>query len=207
MQARAAARKADRRLSLVAAAAAVFAERGVEATTVDDIVRAAGAAKGTFYLYFGTKDEAVAAVAEQLVERTGEVMAAGLAREGSAHDRLLELSRAINGVGAEPGEQELVEVLHRPGNRGLHDRIGGLVTDRLAPAVSRVIAEGIGAGEFERQDPDRTARFVLACFGALHDRVTTAEELASATAELDAFVLRGLGWRERPETPRKDDPT
>ena len=33
----------------------MFAARGVAATSVDDIVEAAGVAKGTFYLYFSTK--------------------------------------------------------------------------------------------------------------------------------------------------------
>lgn len=46
-----------RRLSLVNAARDLFAKRGYHATTVDDITRAAGVAKGTFYLYFSEKRE------------------------------------------------------------------------------------------------------------------------------------------------------
>ena len=46
-----------RRQSLVDAARDLFAEKGYHATTVDDITRAAGVAKGTFYLYFGEKRE------------------------------------------------------------------------------------------------------------------------------------------------------
>jgi AcrR family transcriptional regulator len=41
----------------VAAAREVFAHRGYHAATVDDITRAAGVAKGTFYLYFQEKRE------------------------------------------------------------------------------------------------------------------------------------------------------
>ena len=45
--------------ALLEAAVAVFSAKGVSAASVDDIVRAAGVAKGTFYLYFATKDDAV----------------------------------------------------------------------------------------------------------------------------------------------------
>lgn len=49
-------RRADvRRAALVAAAGELFVERGVEATTVDEIAARAGVAKGTFYHYFSTK--------------------------------------------------------------------------------------------------------------------------------------------------------
>lgn len=46
-----------RRQSLLDAAATLFAQKGYHATTVDDITRAAGVAKGTFYLYFDEKRE------------------------------------------------------------------------------------------------------------------------------------------------------
>ena len=52
------ARREVRRQALVDAAVAVFSAKGVSAASVDDIVRAAGVAKGTFYLYFATKDDA-----------------------------------------------------------------------------------------------------------------------------------------------------
>src|SRR3954465_3637975 len=47
----------ERRAQLVAAAREVFGERGYHTATVDDITRAAGVAKGTFYLYFDEKRE------------------------------------------------------------------------------------------------------------------------------------------------------
>ncbi len=47
-----------RRAELDAAAATAFAAKGVAGTAVSDIVSEAGAAKGTFYLYFATKDDA-----------------------------------------------------------------------------------------------------------------------------------------------------
>ena len=47
----------ERRAQLVTAARDVFGQKGYHAATVDDITRAAGVAKGTFYLYFDEKRE------------------------------------------------------------------------------------------------------------------------------------------------------
>ncbi len=47
----------ERRAQLVTAAREVFGEKGYHAATVDDITRAAGVAKGTYYLYFQEKRE------------------------------------------------------------------------------------------------------------------------------------------------------
>ncbi|GAA1947917.1 TetR family transcriptional regulator [Kitasatospora viridis] len=53
-------RRAATQLEIATAAAELFAERGAEATTAEDIARAAGVALRTFYRYFRTKEEAVA---------------------------------------------------------------------------------------------------------------------------------------------------
>ena len=50
-------RKERKRQSLLAAAYGLFTEKGVAKTSVDEIVRRANVAKGTFYLYFQDKDQ------------------------------------------------------------------------------------------------------------------------------------------------------
>lgn len=49
--------KAETRESLYRAALSLFAERGLAATTVEDITKAAGVAKGTFFLHFPAKEQ------------------------------------------------------------------------------------------------------------------------------------------------------
>jgi AcrR family transcriptional regulator len=179
-------RRAVRRQELVEAAVAVFSAKGVAAASVDDIVRSAGVAKGTFYLYFATKDDAVNAVASAMVDRVAErVLALATDPTRSPADRLLAFGAGIG---------ELIEVFHRPENRVLHDRIGDQALDRLAPVVAAIIADGIGAGQFRQQDPDHAAAYVIACFGSLHEVVTAREDVPHAIDELNQFVLRGLGY-------------
>ncbi len=190
-------RRADRRETLVDAAAVVFSRVGVAAATVDDVVREAGVAKGTFYLYFTTKAEVVTAVAERLVEAVARGMDDSLRADGrSAADRVCGVALAMTTVGGLPHERELIEMIHRPENRSIHDQLGGRILATLRPAVARVIADGIRDGEFTAQEPDRAAAFVLATVTAVEELATSPEELAPAVDDANAFVLRGLGHVE-----------
>ena len=60
------ARKELTREALLDAAHAAFEENGYVTVTVDDIVRRAGAARGTFYLYFDSKATVLQAVLDRL---------------------------------------------------------------------------------------------------------------------------------------------
>lgn len=189
-------RSARRREDLVDAAVEAFAARGVAGTSVDDIVRAAGVAKGTFYLYFETRDDVVTAVAERLVEAVGRSMDEALGATGrTAADRLRGIAGAMAQVGAAPHERDLIATIHRPENAAIHDRLTAAISARLVPAVAGAIADGIRDGEFAAQDPRQAAAFVLACFTALHDLVGEPADLSAVAESLDAFVLRGLGHR------------
>ena len=48
--------KSERRASILTAAGKLFAARDFDAISVDDIAKKAQLAKGTFYLYFATKE-------------------------------------------------------------------------------------------------------------------------------------------------------
>jgi AcrR family transcriptional regulator len=184
-----------RRSELVDAALSAFTARGLAATAVDDIVRAAGVAKGTFYLYFSSKDDVVNAVAERIVDRVGDrVEAIASTAHLSPVDRLLALGRSLNEVGKDPFERELVEVFHRPENRAVHDRISEGVITRLAPALAIVIADGVAANVFRPQDPRLAAAFVLGSLTVLHHVVGDPDQMPVAIAHLDHFILRGLGF-------------
>src|SRR5580658_10037105 len=58
------AQKQGRRQEILAAAGRCFARNGFHSTTVTDIVRESGVSQGTFYLYFATKVDVIAALAD-----------------------------------------------------------------------------------------------------------------------------------------------
>ncbi|MEZ5502350.1 MAG: helix-turn-helix domain-containing protein [Halioglobus sp.] len=59
-------RRRKMQLRLIEAALVVFDDKGLEATVIDDVISAAGVARGTFYNYFQTIDELLAALSLEL---------------------------------------------------------------------------------------------------------------------------------------------
>jgi AcrR family transcriptional regulator len=170
-------------------------DKGVAASSVDDIVEAAGVAKGTFYLYFKTKDDAVNAVAERIVDGVADIVEAAAATPGlSPVERLLSLGRSVGQVGAEPNERDLIGIFHRPENRAIHDRLMERIVARLIATVESIVSDGIAEGQFAHQDPHFAAGFVLASFTSLHDLIDSGASVERVTSELNAFILRGLGY-------------
>lgn len=66
---RARALRAERRAHILDAAVSVFSERGYHGTSVSDVIAAAGIARGTFYLYFGSKKAIFLELLDQLLVR------------------------------------------------------------------------------------------------------------------------------------------
>ena len=60
-------RKEDRPADIVAAALALFTEKGFAAARLDEIARRAGVSKGTLYLYFDSKEALFRAVVRDVV--------------------------------------------------------------------------------------------------------------------------------------------
>jgi AcrR family transcriptional regulator len=61
---------ADRRERILDNASELFAAKGYHGTTIDEIVQATGIAKGTFYIYFDSKEELLVEVIKRLIEST-----------------------------------------------------------------------------------------------------------------------------------------
>jgi TetR/AcrR family transcriptional repressor of nem operon len=78
---------------IVERAAELFAERGIAATSVDEVLAAAGAGKGQFYHYFRSRDELAAAA---VGFRCAQVVA-GLTQALGAVSSLAGLEQALAG--------------------------------------------------------------------------------------------------------------
>ncbi|MBO1002864.1 TetR family transcriptional regulator [Pseudogracilibacillus auburnensis] len=59
----------DKKRKITLSALNVFKEKGIEKATVSEIVKGAGIAQGTFYLYFPSKLSVIPAIAEVMIEK------------------------------------------------------------------------------------------------------------------------------------------
>lgn len=166
------ARAVKTRASLVSAAARAFGEDGYAGATAKGIAEVAGAATGSFYQYFTSKDEVLRELAagrqEVLVERAlGLLEVAG---EGGAAEVRARLRAVIDAV-----------VAYHAADRGLH----AVITERRH--VDRELDALIAAGE--RRLIDRIAA-LLGRWGHVGDATPTAFVLlATLEGAVHAHVL------------------
>lgn len=80
---------------IVHAAIQEFREKGIEKTTVSHIVKAAGIAQGTFYLYFPSKLALMPVIAEEMVEKTLEIVKETVQEQVSFQKKMEQLVDAI----------------------------------------------------------------------------------------------------------------
>lgn len=78
-------------------AASLFLEKGIEATTVDEIVAAAGIAKGTFYHHYASKTALIDALRLNVIADFEEALETALAK-CPADDTLLRLDTWVRAV-------------------------------------------------------------------------------------------------------------
>ncbi|MHC4521406.1 MAG: TetR/AcrR family transcriptional regulator [Planctomycetota bacterium] len=187
-----------RRAALISAAGELIKKNGLVATSVDKIVRGADVAKGTFYLYFKTKDDIVNAVVEQMIDEMIDRIQAVSDETGlPARDRLVALGEALVEWSKEPGIAEVSEMFHRPENRAAHDRMAQRAKARLVPMYQQIIADGIEDGVFHVANPRLSAWLVVGAFQAVESAMSDLQDLDLATLHLHDFVLRGLGYAEK----------
>jgi len=88
-----------KRERLVAAAAQLLHEQGIERTTLADIAAAADVPAGNVYYYFKTKDEVIAAVIEARTQQVKTTLAAIDAHHRAPKSRLKALVREFTAQG------------------------------------------------------------------------------------------------------------
>ena len=141
-----------RRAEILQAASELFQKIGYESTSVDSIVRSAGIAKGTFYYYFKSKDEVLAALAQQLcADMVARSQIIADDPQLGAIEKFCAIIAAQNQT-VEAG-QALVEDLHRPENRALHERSNIETVLAFGPILAAVVEQGNQEGVFQVDDP------------------------------------------------------
>ncbi len=189
---------AVRRAEILEIANMLFRRLGYSNTSVEEIVREAGVAKGTFYYYFRTKEAVLEALATQLVEAMAE------RSRSIASDQKLgpvekfqsifaELSRLAN------SNAGVVEDLHSSVNRELHDRSNVETVRVLGPIFAGIVEEGREAGVFNVKDALSTVQFIMAgslfLFGEGIFNWTQKEKAARLYA-MRELIARALGMSE-----------
>lgn len=158
----------ERRDDLMNAAQRLFLENGLGPTTIDQITAGADVAKGTFYLYFSSKTDVLAALRERYVEDYLAGMKAAVAKrpEDDWRGRLSAWVKA--GIDGYLDAVPLHDLVFLEPQEQRREAIGDNV---VVTHLAGVLRAGAAAGAWTVDDPAFTALFL---FHALHGSVHAA---------------------------------
>lgn len=103
-------RSATTREAIVAAATRLFAERGYEATGIDEVTRAAGVSKGALYHHYSDKADVLAAVYEDVETKLVERLVAVASRETDPLEAVRAGAHAFLDACVDPVTRQIVLV-------------------------------------------------------------------------------------------------
>lgn len=154
----------ERRLDLLEAARKVFAEKGIPGATVSDITEAAGVAKGTFYLYFESKEALLGALKERFVDDLIAHASSFLPRIGRDDWWALADSTVESVFDFVLAHRDLIQVFAQEGLTPQSRQVFADAEDKLVNMFAFAIRAGADAGAFAARDPELTAAFLNHAF-------------------------------------------
>ena len=162
----------ERRNEIISTAQQLFITNGFAETSVSDIVKAIGVAQGTFYYYFGSKDDVLEAIVDGLVE---ELRASVIA---IVEDRTLSpLEKWKRAVIASSDfkidrRKEMVELIRASKslkNYQLRERYRQISKERISQLFVDILEDGITSGIFHTDFPEETAKIAIAIGKSIGD--------------------------------------
>jgi AcrR family transcriptional regulator len=206
MATRARRKETTREQDLLEAARKLFSQKGFASTTVADIVREAGVAQGTFYLYFESKAAVVQHLLEMFDQLVQEEAAARVDESQSSGEIIRARVKAVFHASAK--HADLLRMLFLDPSIGVADLIR---SDRTAreermQTAAQVLRAGMASDNILEMDPNLMARLVFAIVEAavvewvLHGSDTDPEEFAEGLAQI---LIHGIVKRSAPVTPEQ----
>ncbi|MFE9794463.1 TetR/AcrR family transcriptional regulator [Streptomyces goshikiensis] len=182
---------------LLVAAVDAFAERGYHATTTRDIAGRAGMSPAALYIHYKTKEELLHRISRIGHDKALEILETAAAGSGGAAERLDAAVRSF--VGWHAAHHTTARVVQYELDALAPEHRAEIVAlrRRSDAAVRRILADGVGTGEFDVPDLSGTTLAVLSlCIDVARwfsaDGRRTPDEVGALYADL---VLRMVGAR------------
>ena len=150
----------ERKNEILDVAEELFAEKGFDHASTNDIINRIGIARGTLYHHFGSKEEILDAIVMRMtqdaVRHAGAVIAD---RSMPLPERLTATILALR-VNTKAGT-EVIEQIHKPQNALLHQKMQERLLGGVVPLIAQLIREGNESGLFDAKYPMEAAEMIM----------------------------------------------
>ena len=139
----------NRKRDLTKIAYKLFITKGYESTSIDEIIKEAKIAKGTYYYYFESKEQTLEEVNNMIIENMVFKAQQVLEMPISAIQKFISIIMCFK-LNVE--EQELTNAIHLPENIVMHKKINKKIINEATPILSKVVEQGNEEGLLNCKD-------------------------------------------------------
>lgn len=192
--------KADKtRQYIIEKSAPIFNKKGYSATTMADILKATGLAKGGIYGNFSSKDEIAAEAFEYAYTRLKEELRFKIKQEKSARDKLFAIFNYYHNYTATPhidgGCPLLNTAIDADDNIPFLKKKAKAALDEMVGSLEHIINKGIEKGEFVAElQPAREAEIMFAMIEGAIMMSKLSDSPRTLNRILDLLKLRINAW-------------
>ena len=149
-----------RKKEIIDAAEELFAERGYDSTSVDDIAKMVGVSHGLFYHYFDSKASVVDAIVVRLADEVGE----NIRKIADAPDlTALEKFRRmmLESLESKKSKKYLIKLFQGEEKTLLLSRYMDATISEMSMQISKIVEQGVDEGVFRTPCPRLSVDFWL----------------------------------------------
>ena len=174
------------RRSIIESAQFLFMRDGFEKTSIDNIMIGAGAAKGTFYRHFDSKDDVLKTIVDIWAEQYAKEIIDAL-RDGSLSTEK-KVSRILEVVGSMAKPPDGSEAFFSGNDKTLALGLQKKMIEILAPELGVVLEAAKSKGEIDVSDPLFCTLFIIhGALGVLNASGNPTD--ANAISKLKEIVM------------------
>ncbi|OJE44005.1 TetR family transcriptional regulator [Bacillus proteolyticus] len=159
----------ERRKEILETAERLFVTKGYTKTTVNDILKEIGIAKGTFYHYFKSKEEVMDEIIMRIIK--ADVAKAKVIISNPNIPVLEKLFRVLMEHSPKSGDikDKMIEQFHQPNNAEMHQKSLVQSIIHLSPVLAEILEQGIDEGVFSTPYPQETIELLLSSAQVIFD--------------------------------------
>lgn len=156
----------NRKDELLDIAYKMFIAKGYDNTSVDEIIKEAGIAKGTFYYYFTTKEEMLDLVINNMIEKEITVASKVVEMPIPVEQKIVGI---ISSFRPNDDEESIVNALNDDSNMKMHNKYNNKLIESATSLLKIVVLEGIDKGIFNCDNIEERIKLLLVMSSCLFD--------------------------------------
>lgn len=184
----------ERKNEILDVAEVLFASKGYDNTSTNDILKEVNIARGTLYYHFKSKEDILDAIISRMeTALIGRAKAVASDKSIPVLERMTMAIQALN-VDSNIGSEVLAQV-HKPQNALMHQKMQESLIKGVVPIITELCIEGVEAGILNTDYPAQAVEMIMIYSSvAFDDRVELSpDELKLKVAGFIANTERILG--------------